>query len=55
LAKAWTLKTVPLPAGGFAALAKTSPLPQAESQLRLINGFYSEGTPVTGQQVKIVE
>jgi predicted Zn-dependent protease len=55
LAKPWTLKTVPMPTGGFAALAKTSPLPQAESQLRLINGLYSEGTPVTGQQVKIVE
>lgn len=55
LAKAWALKTVPLPAGGFAALAKTSPLPQAESQLRLINGFYSSGVPIVGQSVKIVE
>jgi predicted Zn-dependent protease len=54
-AKPWTLKTVSFPAGGFAALAKNSPLPQAEAQLRLINGFYSGGAPTAGQQVKVVD
>ena len=54
-AKAWTLQTTPFPAGGFAQLAKTSPLPQAEAQLRLINGFYGGGQPRTGQPVKTVE
>jgi predicted Zn-dependent protease len=54
-AKAWTLKIAPFPAGGFAALAKNSPLPQAEAQLRLINGFYSGGVPTAGQMVKVIE
>jgi predicted Zn-dependent protease len=54
-AKAWTVKTVPLPAGGFAALAKNSPLPQADAQLRLINGFYSSGSPTVGQLVKVID
>jgi predicted Zn-dependent protease len=54
-AKAWTLKTVSFPAGGFAVLAKNSPLTQAEAQLRLINGFYSGGSPTGGQQVKVVD
>ncbi len=54
-AKAWALQTTPFPAGGFAQLAKTSPLPQAEAQLRLINGFYGGGQPRAGQQVKTIE
>jgi predicted Zn-dependent protease len=54
-AKAWTLKTVSFTTGGFAALAKNSPLPQAEAQLRLINGFYSGGAPTVSQQVKFVD
>ncbi|MCW5661602.1 MAG: M48 family metalloprotease [Burkholderiaceae bacterium] len=56
-AKPWTLKTVPFPRGGFAELARRSPLPtRAEQQLRLINGVYtSSGDPQPGQPVKIVE
>lgn len=54
-AKPWVLKTTRYPAGGFAQLAKTSPLPQAERQLRLINGFYGGGEPKVGVVVKVVE
>jgi predicted Zn-dependent protease len=56
-AKPWTLKTVPFPRGGFAELARRSPLPtRAEQQLRLLNGVYSSsGDPQVGQPVKIVE
>ena len=53
-ARAWTIKTVPYPRGGFAELARHSPLDSAESQLRLINGFYSGGDPKPGQLVKII-
>ncbi len=54
-AKPWVIQTTPYPAGGFAQLAKRSPLPQAEAQLRLINGFYGGGEPRPGQAVKVVE
>lgn len=54
-AKAWVLQTKPYPAGGFAELAKSSPLPNAQQQLRLINGFYNGGEPKPGQWVKVVE
>ncbi|PKO60813.1 MAG: peptidase [Betaproteobacteria bacterium HGW-Betaproteobacteria-18] len=54
-ARPWTLRTAPFPAGGFAQLARSSPLPQAEAQLRLINGYYSGGAPRVGQVVKVVE
>jgi predicted Zn-dependent protease len=37
-ARAWRLKTVAYPRGGFAELARSSPLADAEKQLRLING-----------------
>lgn len=53
-AKPWVLRTVPLPKGGFAELAKSSPLPNAEPQLRLINGLYSGGEAKPGQLVKAV-
>jgi predicted Zn-dependent protease len=53
-AKPWTLRTVPFPPGGFAELAKGSPLAKAEQQLRLINGVYSGGEPRLGQLVKVV-
>ena len=48
---------MPFPRGGFAELARRSPLPtRAEQQLRLINGVYgSTGDPQPGQPVKIVE
>lgn len=54
-ARPWTLRTVPMPSGGFAALARSSPLPNAEQHLRLLNGVYAGGQPQPGQLVKIVE
>ena len=56
-AKPWSVRTVPYPRGGFAELAKSSPLPPAHAaaQLRLINGVYGgEGEPKVGQLVKVV-
>ena len=55
-ARPWTLKTAPYPRGGFAELARSSPLPlQAEAQLRLMNSAYGGGPePRTGQPVKVV-
>jgi predicted Zn-dependent protease len=55
-AQPWTLHTTAFPAGGFAALARQSPLPTAaEATLRLLNGVYG-GTqdPRPGSTVKIV-
>ena len=46
---------MPYPAGGFAELARRSPLEAAEQQLRLINGVYGGGEPRPGQLVKVVE
>lgn len=54
-AKAWALRLQAFPKGGFAELAKRSALPQAEQQLRLINGVYGGGEPKPGQLVKVVE
>jgi predicted Zn-dependent protease len=55
-AKPWTLRTVSMPAGGFAELARRSPLgAQAERQLKLLNGVYGSGSIATGRPVKIVE
>ncbi len=55
-ARPWTVKTVPFPRGGFAELARQSPLTeQAEAHLRLINGVYGGGAePRPGQPVKTV-
>ena len=54
-AKAWTLKSTAYPRGGFAELARSSPLANAEKQLRLINGVYAGGEPKLGQLVKVVQ
>ena len=54
-ARPWTLRTVPYPRGGFRELARQSPLPDAEQQLRLLNGAYAGGEPAPGQLVKVVE
>ncbi|HEX6364361.1 MAG TPA: M48 family metalloprotease [Albitalea sp.] len=54
-ARPWTLRTVPFPRGGFRELARQSPLPDAERQLRLINGMYAGGEPAVGQLVKVIE
>lgn len=55
-ARPWQLRTVAFPAGGFAELAKGSPLgARAEAQLRLLNGAYGGGTePKAGAAVKVV-
>jgi len=56
-ARPWSVQTVPFPRGGFAELAKASPLPaaRAEAQLRLMNGAYAGGVePKPGQAVKTV-
>ncbi|HSN34462.1 MAG TPA: peptidase, partial [Ideonella sp.] len=54
-ARPWTLQTVAYPRGGFAELARGSPLPRAEQQLRLLNGVYSGGAePKAGEPVKVV-
>ncbi len=54
-ARPWTLKLAPFPRGGFAELARSSPLDSPEQQLRLINGVYGGGEPRTGQLVKVVD
>lgn len=55
-ARPWAIKTVPFPKGGFAELARTSPLgAQAQAQLKLINSAYGGGAePRPGQPVKVV-
>lgn len=53
-ARPWVVRIVPFPRGGFAELARRSPLESAEQQLRLINGFYGGGAPQAGQLVKVV-
>jgi predicted Zn-dependent protease len=56
-ARPWVVRQMAMPAGGFAELARRSPLgPQAERQLRLINGVYASGVaPATGRPVKVIE
>lgn len=53
-ARPWVIKTVAYPKGGFAELAKSSPIARPEQQLRLINGFYSGGEPKGGQLIKVI-
>jgi len=55
-ARPWIVNTVPYPRGGFAELARSSPLPaRAESQLRLMNSAYGgDAEPKPGQPVKVV-
>jgi predicted Zn-dependent protease len=53
-ARPWVVKTIPFPRGGFAEMARQSPLPSAEQQLRLINGVYGGGEPKPGQLVKTI-
>ena len=53
-AKPWVLRSASMPAGGFAQLAKNSPLGErAEAQLRLLNGAL-DLEPKPGQRVKVV-
>ncbi|MBK6387213.1 MAG: M48 family metalloprotease [Rhodoferax sp.] len=53
-ARPWVVKTIPFPRGGFAEMARQSPLGSPEQQLRLINGVYGGGEPKPGQLVKTV-
>ncbi|MBC7957754.1 MAG: M48 family metalloprotease [Cytophagales bacterium] len=55
-AQPWGVKTVAYPRGGFAELARSSPLPvRAEAQLRLMNSAYGGAAePKPGQLVKVV-
>ncbi len=55
-ARPWTVKTASFPRGGFAELARSSPLPtRPEAQLRLLNSAYGGGAePQVGQLVKVV-
>lgn len=54
-ARPWVIKTVAYPSGGFAELAKASPVDEPEKLLRLINGYYGGGEPKRGRLVKIVQ
>lgn len=54
-ARAWAIDSVAYPRGGFAELARSSPLPgDAQRHLRLLNGVYEGGEPKVGQMVKVV-
>lgn len=53
-ARAWVIRVVAFPRGGFAELARASPLVSAEQQLRLLNGVYGGADPSPGQLVKVV-
>ena len=56
-ARPWVLRTMSYPRGGFAELARGSPLQaQAEGYLRLLNGAYAGGPePAPGAPVKVVQ
>jgi predicted Zn-dependent protease len=56
-ARPWKLSIVPYPAGGFAQLARSTPLSELpEQQLRLLNGVYGgHADPRPGQLVKVVK
>ena len=50
-----TLHYIQVPLGAtFASLASSVKLPDAENQLRLINGYYPSGEPRTGDWVKVI-
>ncbi|MBP6854157.1 MAG: M48 family metalloprotease, partial [Rhodoferax sp.] len=53
-ARPWVLRTTAYPAGGWAELARRSPLEAAPEQLRLLNGVYGGGDTPTGRTIKVV-
>ena len=53
-ARPWVMRSASMPRGGFAELARTSPLTNPEQQLRLINGVYPAGNIQPGLPVKNV-
>ena len=50
----WMVRSAVMPRGGFAELARNSPLANAEQQLRLINGVYPSGEVKVGLPVRTV-
>jgi predicted Zn-dependent protease len=53
-ARPWLLRASAMPRGGFAELARLTPLANPEQQLRLINGVYAGGSIPPGAPIKIV-
>jgi predicted Zn-dependent protease len=54
-AKPWTLRSVAVPRGGLAELARSIPLASLpEQQLKLLNGVYSQGAVQPGALVKVI-
>jgi predicted Zn-dependent protease len=53
-ARPWVVQSAVMPRGGFAELAKISPLANPEQQLRLINGVYPAGDVRPGLAVRTV-
>jgi len=53
-ARPWVVQSTVMPRGGFAELARTSPLANPEQQLRLINGVYPAGDVRPGLAVRTV-
>ena len=53
-AKPWAMRAVAMPRGGFAELARSSPIANPEQQLRLLNGVYAGGDIKPGLPVKTV-
>ena len=53
-ARPWQVRSTTMPRGGFAELARTSPLADPQQQLRLINGVYPSGDVKPGAPVRIV-
>ncbi len=51
-ARPWTVQAVPMPRGGFAELARQSPI--SEKRLQLLNGTWGRNEPPVGQMVKTV-
>lgn len=51
-ARPWQVRTVPMPRGGFAELARRSAIP--EKRLQLLNGTWGRNDPPVGQMVKTV-
>jgi predicted Zn-dependent protease len=50
------LRYVQVPRGAtFASIAASMRIPDAEAQLRLLNGFYPRGEPRTGDWIKVIQ
>ncbi|MFV0276955.1 MAG: peptidase M48, partial [Parahaliea sp.] len=50
------VRYVQVPRGAsFASIASSIRIPDAEAQLRLLNGFYPRGEPRTGDWIKVIQ